>query len=489
MTLLNEYKDLILNVTYNSSIESNGNSQLILPEIENWEFRQITQFYFDLEVNFTLPLNVSQEIVKDTMAVEVYHNFIFKSLRTDNHVSLNFTTEPFEVPSQPLRKDKQLIEMLTLGVAASAVVSVVIPLVFMICLKFSMDKAWHFYLMLQVVSNIRNFDILVVPASAYPTILIISKISSFKITEEPLIRSYIKYLLDFHQNGFIHFIFYQGTFFTVLLWMAFLLILLLLMRVVKMKQNIVDWLKNKIMWSPIMRSQIQFYLMTGVSVFRYFKSDEKNPFNTFTKSLQFILLVIFPFYAHIKIHGHRNQLILDKYRILYGPLFRNLYFHSMSVFFWIPLFCAARFSLAIATGLFEYTVVPCVYCLFGWTIVQMQFHNMFNPMRDKILNYQERFYLLVIYFYTYFMFFFTPWIDDNHFRYELGWQYMFIFICVCIISFILIGIDLYFQLSKLRRMKKYQNKIKQQQLMHQNQIMDKLKLKILNSFKKYNARK
>ncbi len=42
MTLLNEYKDLILNVTYNSSIESNGNSQLILPEIENWEFRQIT---------------------------------------------------------------------------------------------------------------------------------------------------------------------------------------------------------------------------------------------------------------------------------------------------------------------------------------------------------------------------------------------------------------------------------------------------------------
>ena len=173
ITLLNEYRDLILNVTYNSSIETYNDESIIVPEIENWEFREVSQWYFDLEINFTLPLNVSQEIKKDQMMVEIYHNFIFKSLRTGKHIPLNTTCEPFDVPAQPKVKERNLIYFLTIGTATSVIISIVIPLTFMLCLKFSMDKAWHFYLMLQVVSNIKSFNILITPASAYPTILVI----------------------------------------------------------------------------------------------------------------------------------------------------------------------------------------------------------------------------------------------------------------------------------------------------------------------------
>ena len=141
------------------------------------------------------------------MQVEIWHNWIFKSLRTGRHIPLNTTCEPFDVPSQPKDEEKNLIYFLTIGTATSVVISIIIPLSFMICLKFSMDKAWHFYLMLQVVSNIKQFDILCTPASAYPTILLIHQISSFKIAEDPVIKSYIKYWYDYSQQDFRKYMF------------------------------------------------------------------------------------------------------------------------------------------------------------------------------------------------------------------------------------------------------------------------------------------
>ena len=147
---------------------------------------------------------------------------------------------------------------------------------------------------------------------------------------------------------------------------------------------------------------------------------QRNPTKTAIDVINFILLIIFPIFAHIIVHHHRNQLGLEKYQKLYGPLFNNLYFHSQSVFFWVPVFCAARFSLAFTTAVLDQTVVPYLYALFYWYLTWFKFHLIFNPMKDDLLNLQERFYILVIYFYAYFMFIFTPWIPDVQLKYEFG---------------------------------------------------------------------
>lgn len=75
------------------------NSSFYLPEIHDWNITSFTQFYVDLEINFTMPINVSINIIKDDLQVEVLHQKLFKSLRSNNYIPLNYTTEQFNVPN------------------------------------------------------------------------------------------------------------------------------------------------------------------------------------------------------------------------------------------------------------------------------------------------------------------------------------------------------------------------------------------------------
>ena len=107
---------------------------------------------------------------------------------------MNYTTKAFMIPEQlETKKDFQYLEWISSIIAVEIVLSLVIPLFFGILLSFSVDRAWSFYLALQVISNIHNFEEkLTIPASSWTMIRIIHKISSFKITEEPLVKSWIK---------------------------------------------------------------------------------------------------------------------------------------------------------------------------------------------------------------------------------------------------------------------------------------------------------
>ena len=70
-----------------------------VPQIDNWLFVNFTQFYFDIDINFTNPLNVSQAIVKDTIKAKVLHPWPFASVKSGYTIKQNYTTEEFIVPS------------------------------------------------------------------------------------------------------------------------------------------------------------------------------------------------------------------------------------------------------------------------------------------------------------------------------------------------------------------------------------------------------
>ena len=62
ITLLNEIRHLILELEFTSELEKelrDTNQTQYIPKIENWLFMNFTQYYFDIEINFTNPLNIS----------------------------------------------------------------------------------------------------------------------------------------------------------------------------------------------------------------------------------------------------------------------------------------------------------------------------------------------------------------------------------------------------------------------------------------------
>ena len=106
-TMLNEIRHQILELTFKSELEQelkNTNQMKYVPQIDNWLFVNFTQFYFDIDINFTNPLNVSQAIVKDTIKAKVLHpwpsyRLPFASVKSGYTIKQNYTTEEFIVPS------------------------------------------------------------------------------------------------------------------------------------------------------------------------------------------------------------------------------------------------------------------------------------------------------------------------------------------------------------------------------------------------------
>ena len=76
------------------------------------------------------------------------------------------------------------------AVTVTATVTLFIPLVF--SLFMIVDRAWSFYLLMQLLSNVYLYSIVSIPQSCEFIIVLMQKVSNFKLLEEPMVRSYVK---------------------------------------------------------------------------------------------------------------------------------------------------------------------------------------------------------------------------------------------------------------------------------------------------------
>ena len=163
-----------------------------------------------------------------------------------------------------------------------------------------------------------------------------------------------------------------------------------------------------VMWTPIIRSIIQFYLITCIGIFTYIRDYEKIEVSTlFTKVFEIFSVVAFPFMYKL-IKANQNLLHTEEYIKLYGPLYENLYQKKSSVYTMIIIFCMNRFLLAFNTVFFNNSTLPSVYILiFFSSIFQMAYHLKYKPMDTTTMNNLEKTNLMVIYFSSYYMLIFT----------------------------------------------------------------------------------
>ena len=153
---------------------------------------------------------------------------------------MNYTTEPFIVQRQfQNQEDFKFMETVA-SVGSVGVASLhAIPFCFSIVISTSIYSAWSFYLTLQVITNIHNYqEKLNIPASTWPILRLLQKISSFKITEEPLVKSWLNVNLYERIDHVKYFLFNQGTIFLTFLGLSFILLIVLFLRFLKVNQEL-----------------------------------------------------------------------------------------------------------------------------------------------------------------------------------------------------------------------------------------------------------
>ena len=163
------------------------------------------------------------------------------------------------VPPMAMEGDAGAIMSMGENTKNSMLLTLIVPLGFMIFMSISMDRVWSMYLMLQIVGNFVNLNCLQRPGNVEYVLFMAKKVSDFKIAEEPNVRNWAKQYI-FKNLEYLQFLTLgQGSY---LLALEFLIVIVLLIKLIqKIKQDgkLTKAIKRKIMWSSFFRGQIQFY--------------------------------------------------------------------------------------------------------------------------------------------------------------------------------------------------------------------------------------
>ena len=182
LTYINKIKHKLMNVTYYNMWEEGEFDETFKPEMIDWSITELKNFYMTLKLDLTNPLYISQGEIKDL--VDVYMNLSLFWVATVDGVFMNdtYTLDNYTMPSQA-KNEEEYKSIAEAGGSASAsmLLTLVIPFVFMLFMSMSMDKVWSMYLMLQLASNLENFQNLVLPANASFVIKVEKNISTFKL--------------------------------------------------------------------------------------------------------------------------------------------------------------------------------------------------------------------------------------------------------------------------------------------------------------------
>ena len=134
------------------------------PKIKSWKFIKFSPFFFDIELNFINRDKISSTTVqKDTLKVKAISNQPFVSRASGFKLKQNFTTEAIIVRSYARKEDEDFIKTVASTMTASSSISLLIPLFFNTILSAKMNRAWSFYLLMQVLSNIYLYSVVAIP--------------------------------------------------------------------------------------------------------------------------------------------------------------------------------------------------------------------------------------------------------------------------------------------------------------------------------------
>ena len=242
--------------------------------------------------------------------------------------------------------------------------------------------------------------------------------------------------------------------------------------------------KEKLMWSSVLRTQIQTYFPTALSTFAMIKSlhdnyqtqeisfptrnlkenyvdpfYEKNVSNFAMVFMKLLILFGLPVFSYCFLKWNRVKIYtVREFDTAYGTLYQNLK-NSESIHLVVTIFCMRRMFIAISTIFGNQAIIIDIYLNVFGCLGMIKFFFDFKPMNQAFLNQFEIFNEISLLFIYYFMFLFTDFIPDVEFRYTLGFYFIYLVGSVFFINLVLVIYSMmyaiYFDFMKKRARKKW----------------------------------
>ena len=133
-------------------------------------------------------------------------------------------------------------------------VTFALPFVFMIVMKFGLNRVWSLYNMLQLLVNLKNYTRLVVPANLVTILDLIQDVVYFSPLDDPVIQKYLKDHVFGRLENLQAFLVGNGMFVTTLIFTPIAIGIIILGTKVKPLRNMFLFANNAMMWSSLIRS-------------------------------------------------------------------------------------------------------------------------------------------------------------------------------------------------------------------------------------------
>ena len=277
--------------------------------------------------------------------------------------------------------------------------------------------------------------------------MILENIANFKILQEPNVQLWLSENVFGRFTTLKRIIVGQGTLMFGLIGMGLLLSGLFIANKLLKNSTIVEKIKEKIMWSPVFRSQIQMFFPTCIATFSYFRyiGIQEDLGDLPGNLIKLVIILGLPIYARriLKASFETKTLLNDEaYKKKFGTLYQNMRTNRDSIWQVTPIFCAKRILLAFCTVYIFVLPLTCSYVYGFASLFSIGYYLNNMPMERKLFNFMEILNEGLIYFTFIFTFIFTDWIDIEE-RYTMGYVFISVVVVVLLINIACVVWDIF----------------------------------------------
>ena len=409
----------------------------IEPKLIDWFVSKFDNEQIQVFLNMTNPVYVSQAKTPDELKIRVMLPPVFRSLKTNVMVKMNFT---FTFPMPSMLDPSDTDQLLSLGESSknSMLLTLVIPFAFMVFMSVSMNRVWSMYLMLQITSNLIHLN-LQLPGNAEYITFMTEQISYFKVTEEKNVQYWLKLYVFGNVEWLQQALLGQGTFVLTIEVIVLVVVIIALVEKAKRFPSLTEMIKRKVFWNSIIRGQIQFYFPVCCMVFKSFETfDDLDAQRSVVAVIKFSMLLYLPYFSYNFLMIHYDSLENPEFVAKWGSLYSNLYPLKTSVYKMTTIFCFKRLIYAFVPVFVANSIVPSMYIYTYLPLFSIGYIISMKPMSSRALQFVEILNESTILWCGYFLPIFTDWICDPMLRYRIAWTYISSIVFVASLNLIMI---------------------------------------------------
>ena len=235
---------------------------------------------------------------------------------------------------------------------------------------------------------------------------------------------------------------------------------------IKPLQKVMGIAKNKLMFSSVLRSQIQTYFPTCLISISFLYSDYTQPFQkdrmlqTTTGSepqilIEYIkayILITLPLFSWLFLKSNYAQLSQPAFQAKFGTLYQSVSPFKISAYMFFTFFFIRRLAVAVCTVVWARTLILQIYTTIFGSLFILKFYIEKRPMDSTLQNkleiFNEGFTLLS----NYLLIIFTDFVSIEK-RYDLGFLAIYLILIVCSLNIagVLLNLILTLRLAYLKQ--------------------------------------